>query len=472
MLSLLRRCWSRDTSRLGMALFGARRVSSDRRAVRRFRPMLEAFEERRLPSLFTVTNLHNAGAGSLRSAIRQANTAAGADTIQFAAGLTGTIKLTSGELMITDQVSIWGPATGTLAVSGNHASRVFTIVSARATIANLSITAGNADRGGGVLNDGILRLQNVVMRGNAASTLGGAVASTSGSGAPARLTVVNSNLTYNFSVIGGGAVFNDLESTALIRNSTITTNQSTGFGAGLYNTGVTTIVTSTIVRNIQRGLRGVGGGIVAEGTVIILASTIAGNRGEGGPGGIACDGALSVMNSTIANNTALGGFGAGGIGAGVGNISISNSTITGNVDASGAATRAGGISYLGDVLKLNNTVVAQNFVTGGGPSDVRARVSSGSGNFIGSGDRFLVGITNGTNRNRVGTVGAPLDPKFEPLANNGGPTLTRLPRPGSPLINAGVNAVIATGITTDQRGFRRIKFGIVDIGAVEFGATQ
>src|SRR5438034_5239017 len=98
MFSLFRRGWSKRTS--------------DRQAVRRFRPMLEAFEERCLPSLFTVTNLHNAGAGSLRSGIRQANTAAGADTIQFAAGLAGTIRLTGGELAITDHLSVLGPATG------------------------------------------------------------------------------------------------------------------------------------------------------------------------------------------------------------------------------------------------------------------------------------------------------------------------------------------------------------------------
>ncbi|MDG4548947.1 MAG: hypothetical protein P9F19_05990 [Candidatus Contendobacter sp.] len=43
---------------------------------------------------FTVTNLADAGGGSLRQAILDANGAAGADTITFQAGLTGTITLT------------------------------------------------------------------------------------------------------------------------------------------------------------------------------------------------------------------------------------------------------------------------------------------------------------------------------------------------------------------------------------------
>jgi hypothetical protein len=418
-----------------------------------------------------VTNLHNAGAGSLRSAIRQANTAAGADTIQFAAGLTGTIRLTSGELTIHDQVNILGPATGRLAVSGNHLSRVFNI-DGRATIVNLSIIEGKALAGGGVLNMGFLKLNNVVMTDNSAVN-GGAVLS-GGSGGLVRLTVINSKLANNSAFANGGAVYNGIDSTAFIRNSTITTNQCRGNGAGIYNDHMATmtIVTSTVAHNICRrtGLGGAGGGIDNAGTLTILASTIASNLAQLQGGGILSGGALYIFNSTIANNTALGA-GIGGISTLLGSsLSISNSTITGNVDASGVAGRPGGINFQGGALfTLNNTVVAENFGTSS--PDIRATVISGSGNFIGSGDG-LVGIADGANGNRVGTVAAPLDPKLGPLENNGGRTLTRLPRPSSPLINAGFNALVPTGTITDQRGFRRINFGIVDIGAVEFGATS
>jgi hypothetical protein len=443
--------------------------------------MLEALEERRLPSLFTVTNLHNAGAGSLRSAIRQANTAAGADTIQFAAGLTGTVRLTGGELAITDKVSVLGPGAGVLKISGNHVSRVFTVAAGvRANLANLAITEGIAPgvsvstAGGAILNNGILWLKNVVLTDNACR-IGGAVASI---GAGSWLTIIRSKLANNASEFAGGAggaIYNGVHSTALIRNSTIIANHGlNGSGAGIYNFAMMTIVSSTIARNT--GLGGfAGGGIANGGSLTILASTIAGNFSQGAGGGIYNAGALTIISSTITNNTALGSTGGGGIRAISANLSISNSTITGNVDASGAAaTRAGGISFDAESgsLTLNNTVVAENFVTSGGPPDIRSMATSGSGNFIGAGNGFLVGIANGTNGNRVGTVAAPLDPKLGPLRNNGGPTLTRLPRPGSPLVNAGFNALVPTGMTADQRGFRRIKFGVVDIGAVEFGATQ
>src|SRR5438067_13661342 len=76
---------------------------------------------------FTVGNTSDSGAGSLRQAILDANGAAGADTILFGSGVTGTITLTSGQLSITGDLTITGPGANRLTVSGNNASRVFQI---------------------------------------------------------------------------------------------------------------------------------------------------------------------------------------------------------------------------------------------------------------------------------------------------------------------------------------------------------
>src|SRR5262249_21202747 len=68
---------------------------------------IEQLEDRSLPSTFTVLNLHDSGAGSLRQAILNANAAVGDDLINFS--VTGTIQLTSGQLPdITGKVNIDG----------------------------------------------------------------------------------------------------------------------------------------------------------------------------------------------------------------------------------------------------------------------------------------------------------------------------------------------------------------------------
>src|SRR5690349_21903848 len=71
---------------------------------------------------FTVVNTNDSGTGSLRQAIIEANGAAGPDDIVFAPTLQGTIVLTSGQLMVTDSLTIAGPGAGKISVSGNGAS--------------------------------------------------------------------------------------------------------------------------------------------------------------------------------------------------------------------------------------------------------------------------------------------------------------------------------------------------------------
>src|SRR5207237_10182977 len=92
-----------------------------------WRPVLELLESRWLPSTFTVSNINDSGAGSLRQAILDANALAGPDTLIFSGTLSGqTITLTSGQLTITDSVTISGLGANFLAVSANpNNGRVF-----------------------------------------------------------------------------------------------------------------------------------------------------------------------------------------------------------------------------------------------------------------------------------------------------------------------------------------------------------
>src|SRR5262249_22599462 len=115
---------------------------------RRFVPRLELLEGRALPSTFTVLNLADSGDGSLRQAVLSANANPGPDAIDFADGLTGTIGLTTGQLAITDGLTIDGPGADQLAVSGNHQSRIFSISGGGpGTLAPLKPTQGRVLRG-------------------------------------------------------------------------------------------------------------------------------------------------------------------------------------------------------------------------------------------------------------------------------------------------------------------------------------
>jgi len=114
--------------------------------------------------------------------------------------------------------------------------------------------------------------------------------------------------------------------------------------------------------------------------------------------------------------------------------------------------------------KLTNTIVAENTATTSGPDALGAFASQGN-NLIGETD----GSSGWVSSDLTGTIAQPLNPLLAPLGNYGGPTQTMALLPGSPAIDAGNNALIPAGVTTDQRGpgFPRIVGGTVDIGAFE-----
>src|SRR5262249_13946800 len=84
-----------------------------------YRPSLEVLEDRTVPSTFTVLNLADSGAGSLRQAVLDANTLLGPDIINFADGLSGRIDLSGNQMGITDSLTINGPGAAHLTINGS-----------------------------------------------------------------------------------------------------------------------------------------------------------------------------------------------------------------------------------------------------------------------------------------------------------------------------------------------------------------
>src|SRR5262249_11865071 len=147
--------------------------------------------------------------------------------------------------------------------------------------------------------------------------------------------------------------------------------------------------------------------------------------------------------------------GGGGI-AVQGQATIRNTTITGNSGAQGA----GVFIQSGSAVTLSSTIVAGN--TGGDVAGAPAAASNN--NLVGNSQGITPGtLSDGVNGNQLGHPIIPIDPRLGLLQNNGGPTRTHMPLPGSPAIDKGV----ANGFTTDQRGLPRVAGPAADVGAVE-----
>ena len=195
----------------------------------------------------TVTSTADSGMGSLRQALADANDG---DTINFDAAVSGTITLTSGELLVNDSITISGPDADLLAVNGNAASRVFHISSGKTvTISGLTITNGSAsggtypnNSGGGIFNDhAALTVNNCALSGNSTSNKRGGILNWGALSGNATLTINDSTLSGNSATYGGGGIFNDSvnlgSATLTINNSTLSGNSANQYGGGIYNDG-------------------------------------------------------------------------------------------------------------------------------------------------------------------------------------------------------------------------------------------
>ncbi len=347
--------WRQMVERQSRQAPGKRRPRAGFRPAR-FAPRLEGLEDRTLPSTFTVMNLNDHGPGSLRAAVAAADANPGS-TIDFAAGLHGTITLTGGPLNITSTTTINGPGANVLSVSGGHARRVFAVgAGTNVGISGLTIANGLSDQGGGIDNRGSLTLRYDTLSGNEA------LGDTGTSG------------------IGGG-VFNEAGASL---------NVDHGIFSGNYTVG-----------NVGRGW---GGGILNEGTASVTASTFTGNVSTGGSeplqpdstGGVGYGGGiasvygstLTVSNSIFTGNQSIDGLstfnGSGGaIGSFLSSVTISDCTFTANQALANSTVAVGGAirSVLDTAFSVTNSSFTGNQAIGftkadGGAIDDEAETAS------------------------------------------------------------------------------------------------
>jgi hypothetical protein len=301
-------------------------------------------EDRWVPSTLTVTNTLDSGAGSLRAAIANASNAPKtSDTIVFAPSLNGqTITLTSGELLITSDVTIAGPGTN-LTISGNHASRVFEFTGKtkhdhpQVSLSGMTISNGNTGVGGAIDNDGTLTISNCIFSFNSAGS-GGAIDNAG------TLTVNGCALTDNSATVGIAE------------------------GGAIANVGTLTVIGCTLSGN-SAGNTGTGGAIVNNGTLTISDSILSVNSAFKGGGIYSRNGTINLSGCTLTDNSAT--FLGGGIFIGpyatatVSGSVVGPATVGGTLLPGNSAVQGGGIYVDGGILSAGTlTVTNSSKITG------------------------------------------------------------------------------------------------------------
>lgn len=473
---------------------GRRRIASVHR--------VEVLEDRRLLSTFTIENLADSGVGSLRQAILDANAKPGADAIHFArSARDGTISLTSGELVITDDLEIDGPGAQRLAVSGNDASRVFRINNGvAASIDGLTVTQGRAfGQGGGILNAGSLSLSHAVVSDSQVTGIAGASLG----------TVVDAF---------GGGICNtgtlDVAHTLFVHNHSIgadgsaSTIGSSALGGAIMSVGTpsappsATVTHCSFVENEAIGgaagtgasRAGIGGAVMnGLGTLEVSHCSFDSNLAVGGlvgstPGGFgagsggaignvarAGDAILSVSHSILTNNRAVGGASSSALSAQAGQggaiasfifgglippvtvvasasvdhcVILDNHAIGGEGATGGAGLGGGLVNLNGGTLTVNDSVVGWNQAVGGaggvGPG------GNGQGGGIFNGGTSAVGTPSLTLRRSLisfnRAIGGASSGGSTGLGQGGGLYLT----PGGAASADQVTAILSNDASTDN----------------------
>ncbi len=407
----------------------------------------------------------------------------GGDDILFALPPGAVIALTILPVIFDQSVTIWGPGHAELEIAQAGMNRVLIFdgnasFSRSFALIGLTLSGGvaatdypgggaNFGMGGALLADSVgleLTITDVHFRNNNALQGGAALAlvQRTGSNAIIQDSTFESSSVNSGVAGGGGAILANIQGSVYLRRCLFTGNDASNAGTGT-------------------GDDGQGGGIwvppLATGTFEISESTFSGNSAAGNGGAIS----FGTPSAAGFEPTVV--------------TTIIDSTFTSNaadvdVDAAGRSGGALNTAASAALVTVKNSIFARNLDHGpvdsapdllGDPADL----ASGGYNFVGirrgAGAVFPAGQPN-ANQDWVGTTAVPRDPGLEPLADNGGPTLSHHPMlaPASPVIDQG--SCTGPPSVTDQRDWNDGAAGRIhddgsiadlddgcDIGAIEAG---
>ncbi len=435
-------------------------------------------------------------------------------------GLGRIIQTNPGGTLILENMTLMKGVVGTSQDGGAI------INSGSLTLINSAITQSSARSGGAIANSGTLRLIRSDLRLNNATLAGGAVFNLNGTvivedSALAQNDVSGSDTTATSNPTGGGAVFS-VGGEVIFNRAKIQFNtaryglgaasfgrgflESGGAGIAIHRGGRLTLTDATVADNVAE-LWG-GGFMVVDSTASILRTTITRNRADSGAGMANLGSDVSVQQCIVSNNQLVstsvklrspvgGGAGLASLFVPGGRFDISDSSITGNTSATvnpwyGQAAvlidRPGSIkpTIITNSTIANNSFGLATFNAYG--TVIHSTVYGNTGGDLHAGENLftltncIVGyatprgyispIISFVGRNFVGfgASGPNVisgDPMLGTLQENGGPTLTMAPLPGSPVLDAGDSSAVPADLVADQRGLTRVRSRAVDLGAFE-----
>jgi hypothetical protein len=320
-------------------------------------------------AILVVTNQANSGPGTLRTLLP---TARNGDVITFA--VTGLItNISIGGFVISNNLSIVGPGSNLLTITGTNLLRGF-VVNSGATSSIFGLTFYRCNSG--IVNSGNLTVSNCLFTG---CYLGGGINNSS------NLTV----LACTFTDCRGryGASYNP-------ETSPGTSGGSGANGGAIVNSGNLSALNCQFLNNTAGW-----GGDGAPGQVAIyhVQFTAGGNGGNGGSGGAVYDtGTVAFTNCTFGGNTS-GNGGSGGYGASGAPIYYPptqsyvgpgwNGGYAGNAGDGSAVWSANGGSFVSCTFYNNSTGSGGNGGNGGNaimPNPDYYHYNGGNGGYAGN----------------------------------------------------------------------------------------
>ena len=269
------------------------------------------------------------GFSSLRASVIEANTLTGNNTIVLGAG-TFTLSIPgrdedgalTGDLDITDNLTIMGAGAGETIIDGAALDRVFDVhPGVTLNLSGVTIVGGFAETGGGIRNRGELFIDGVEIQRNSADFGGGVFTGNVVAILEAGINNVETTLT----VVDGSVLPQNAPFTIVVNNEQMTVtginedvltvlrgvNGTTAAnhitGANVVVQGQTTIINSLIggrfngPETVSEGntANEQGGGLFNEGILVVNGSIISANQANAQGGGVFNDGTATFTTTTI-----------------------------------------------------------------------------------------------------------------------------------------------------------------------------